>query len=328
MKAAFYTRNGPADEVLTMGERPKPKPGEGEVLVRVAFSGVNPSDVKSRAGRPLAGDHVIPHSDGSGTVEAVGEGVDAARIGERVWLWNGQWGRADGTCAEYIALPQAQAIALPDGVSLETGACLGIPGLTAAHAVNLLAREEGARSVLVTGAGNAVGNLACQMAKQMGLTVIGTASARRGALAGKAGCDAVIDRHSSPGRDDLATAIIEANAGKPVDAIIDMDFSSTSKLLGQGVLKPHGVLIGYGSNDMTQTAFDFRQALFNCHRLLFFVVYELLRAEREAALARLASALDAGLSVAIAEILPLGEAVRAHQAVEGGAVCGNVLIGC
>ena len=185
MKAAFYTRNGPADEVLTMGERPKPKPGEGEVLVRVAFSGVNPSDVKSRAGRPLAGDHVIPHSDGSGTVEAVGEGVDAARIGERVWLWNGQWGRADGTCAEYIALPQAQAIALPDGVSLETGACLGIPGLTAAHAVNLLAREEGARSVLVTGAGNAVGNLACQMAKQMGLTVIGTASARRGALAGK-----------------------------------------------------------------------------------------------------------------------------------------------
>ena len=209
MKAAFYTRNGPASQVIEVGEKPTPTPRAGEVLVRLAFSGVNPSDVKSRAARPLNGAYQIPHSDGSGTVEAVGEGVDASRIGERVWTWNAAWQRADGTAAEYVALPSQQAVALPEDVALEAAACLGIPGMTAAHAVELLAAESDAKTVLVTGAGNAVGNLACQMAKQAGFTVIGTASARRKALAEKAGCKAVIDPYGG----DLAKAVLEANGG-------------------------------------------------------------------------------------------------------------------
>ncbi|MCB1423909.1 MAG: NADPH:quinone reductase [Nitratireductor sp.] len=324
MKAAFYTRNGPASQVIEVGEKPTPTPRAGEVLVRLAFSGVNPSDVKSRAARPLNGAYQIPHSDGSGAVEAVGEGVDASRIGERVWTWNAAWQRADGTAAEYVALPSQQAVKLPEGVALEAAACLGIPGMTAAHAVELLAAEAGAKTVLVTGAGNAVGNLACQMAIQAGFTVIGTASSRRKALAEKAGCKAVIDPYDS----DLAKAVLAANDGEPVDAIIDMDFSSTAGLLGQGVLKPHGVLIGYGSNDMGQVSFDFRQALFNCHRLSFFVVYELLAGEREAAMRRLEQSLGAGLDIAIGEVLPLDATAQAHERVEAGTTTGNVLIAC
>ena len=324
MKAAFYTRNGPASQVIEVGEKPTPTPRAGEVLVRLAFSGVNPSDVKSRAARPLNGAYQIPHSDGSGAVEAVGEGVDASRIGERVWTWNAAWQRADGTAAEYVALPSQQAVKLPEGVALEAAACLGIPGMTAAHAVELLAAEAGAKTVLVTGAGNAVGNLACQMAIQAGFTVIGTASSRRKALAEKAGCKAVIDPYDS----DLAKAVLAANDGEPVDAIIDMDFSSTAGLLGQGVLKPHGVLIGYGSNDMGQVSFDFRQALFNCHRLSFFVVYELLAGEREAAMRRLELSLEARLDIAIGEVLPLDATAQAHELVEAGTTTGNVLIAC
>ncbi|HEU4825028.1 MAG TPA: alcohol dehydrogenase catalytic domain-containing protein, partial [Dongiaceae bacterium] len=129
MKAAFYERNGPADEVLQVGEMPMPAAGPGEVLVRVRASGVNPSDVKSRAGlrARMAYPCVVPHSDGAGVIEAIGAGVDPARVGERVWLWNGQWQRPFGTAAEYIALPAFQAPHLPDGVPYEAGACLGIP---------------------------------------------------------------------------------------------------------------------------------------------------------------------------------------------------------
>ncbi|MEZ5872082.1 MAG: NADPH:quinone reductase [Nitratireductor sp.] len=328
MKAALYRRNGPAAEVLEIIEMPKPQPRPGEVLVRVAFSGVNPSDVKSRAGRPLNGSYQIPHSDASGTIEAVGEGVAHTRVGETVWTWNGAWKRPDGTCAQYVALPQEQAVPLPQGTSLEAGACLGIPGMTAAHALNLLAKESDAHTVLVTGAGSSVGNLAAQMAVAAGYRVIGTASARRSDMAKAAGCDAVIDPHAGDTASDTASAILAANSGNGVDAIIDLDFSSTATLLPSGILKPHGVLIGYGSNDMGAASFDFRNALFNAHRFSFFVVYELTSDERRKAEDRLYSALVAStpLTIAIEKAFLLDEAVAAHQRVESGNAMGNVLV--
>lgn len=136
MKAVWYEENGPADKVLICGEMPVPVPAAGEVLVRLHASGVNPSDVKARAGsRPMAFDRVVPHSDGVGIVEAVGEGGDPAMVGRRVYLRNGQWRRAGGTAAQYIALDAGCVHDLPDGVSFETGAALGIPVLTAAYAV-------------------------------------------------------------------------------------------------------------------------------------------------------------------------------------------------
>ena len=324
MKAALYRQNGPASEVLEIAEMQRPLPGPGEVLVRIAFSGVNPSDVKSRAARPLTGSYQIPHSDGSGVIEAVGQGVPTSRLNERVWTWNAAWKRPDGTCAEYVVLPQDQAVALPETVSLEAGACLGIPGLTAAHAVNLLAEETQAATVLVTGAGSSVGNLAAQMAVAAGYRVIGTASRRRAEMARQAGCEAIIDPHSG----NVAAAIVDAAGGTGVDAIIDLDFSSTSKMLPSGILKPHGVLVGYGSNEMGAASFDFRNALFNAHRFSFFVVYELLASERDLAWQRLHSAITSprGLAIAIDAVFPLDEAAAAHHRVESGEALGNVLV--
>jgi NADPH2:quinone reductase len=177
MKAAWYSRNGEAQDVMQVGDLPTPSPQAGEVLVRLATSGVNPSDVKSRRARPVNDPLIVPHSDGAGVIEAVGEGVPGSRVGERVWLWNGQWQRPMGTCAQHIALPAAQAVALPEGVDFAAGACMGIPGLTAVQAVILAERLSGdlrGQTVLVTGASSAVGHYITQMVTQAGGRVIGT----------------------------------------------------------------------------------------------------------------------------------------------------------
>ena len=160
MRAVWYEEFGDAEQVLTSGEMPTPSPAPGEVLVRVRASGINPSDVKLRAGaRPgavMAFPRVIPHSDGAGVVEAVGEGVDAGRVGQRVWLWNAGWQRAFGTAAEYVALPADQALPLPDGTEFAEGACLGIPAMTAWYAVCGAGPVEG-KTVLVTGGAGFIG---------------------------------------------------------------------------------------------------------------------------------------------------------------------------
>jgi len=321
MKAAVYRANGPAKDVLQVTEMPQRAPGPGEVCVAVHASGVNPSDVKSRAGRPLAFGHVIPHSDGAGVITAVGADVPAERIGRRVWLWNGQWGRPDGTAAEAITLPSAQAVDLPDDVPFDVGACAGIPLLTAVQAV-FYAQAAGARTVLVTGAGSSVGHYITQLAQRAGMTVIGSASSRRAQAVRAAGAAHVVD-YRSP---DFAEAIIAANDG-PVDAIIDMDFSSTTALLGQGVLRPHGTVVCYGSNDMGAVPVPFRDLLFNSWALQFFVVYELTHAQRQAALAEATRVLQTGaLDTLIDSTFPLDQIVAAHHRVESGQAQGNVIL--
>ena len=163
MRAAWYTKNGEARAVLMVGELPTPAPAPGEVRVKLATSNVNPSDVKSRSGRPLGAGRIVPHSDGAGIIDAVGEGVSPSRVGERVWIWNGQWQRPMGTAAEYIALPEQQAVLLPNSIDFAAGACLGIPAMTAFQAVQLLGDIAG-KTVLVIGASSAVGNYAAQLA--------------------------------------------------------------------------------------------------------------------------------------------------------------------
>src|SRR5499427_5749512 len=145
MRAAYYETNGAAREVLHVGEVETPKPGRGEVRVRLAVSGVNPSDVKIRAGltRKIAFPRVIPHSDGAGEIDQVGEGVSPSRVGERVWVWNGQWRRPFGTAATSIVLPSEQAVPLPASIGMEAAACLGIPAYTAYQAVLLTGIEDG-----------------------------------------------------------------------------------------------------------------------------------------------------------------------------------------
>ncbi len=237
MKAAWYERNGPARDVLVVDETDLPEPAAGEVRVRLATSGVNPSDVKSRRGRPLAWPRIIPHSDGAGTIDAVGEGVAPARKGERVWIWNGQWKRSDGTAAEHICVPERQAVRLPVNVDFATGACLGIPALTAIHGVNLFGNIAG-KTLLVTGAGSAVGFYITQIAKIRGARVIATASEKRTDHARAAGADFVIDYKSK----DVAEVVKHMTRNEGVDGIIDMDLSSTAQLIADAIVKPHGMI--------------------------------------------------------------------------------------
>jgi NADPH2:quinone reductase len=323
MKAAWYSRNGPAREVLEVGDLPRPAPQAGEVLVELHASGVNPSDVKSRVGRPIEGGVIVPHSDGSGVIAEVGPGVPPDRIGERVWIWNGQWQRPMGTAAESIALPQRQAVPLPANVSFEAGACIGIPVLTALQAVRL-AGDLAGRTLLVTGGGSAVGHYVTQLARMRGATVLATAGsdARRDhALA--AGAHHVIDYK----REDVAARVKALTAGSGADAVIDMDFSTTAKLLPQGALRPHGRLVGYGSNQPGDVPVNFRTLLWNSLELRFFVVYDLLPPDREAVTREAVELLSRdALAHAVGAVFPLEDVVAAHEKVEAGDLVGNVVL--
>ena len=244
MKAAWYESNGEAKDVMQVGERPTPQAGAGEVRVKLHTSGVNPSDVKSRRARPLGGPYIIPHSDGAGVIDQVGAGVPASRMGERVWTWNAQWQRPDGTAAEYVVLPSAMAAHLPDNTSFEAGACMGIPGLTALQAVRLAGDVKG-KQVLVTGASSAVGHYITQMLVQAGAEVLGTVGSEAKAAHAKAAGASHTLFYKNGHTVDEVKALTD---GKGVDAVIDMDFSTTAAWLAQGVLKHHGQLVCYGSN--------------------------------------------------------------------------------
>src|ERR1700754_3362009 len=177
MRAAYYESNGTAREVLRIGDVEAPHAGPGEVRVRLATSGVNPSDVKSRQGvtRKITWPRVVPQSDGAGEIDEVGDGVAKSRVGQRVWIWNGQWKRPFGTAAEYITLPENQAVKLPAAIGFEAGACLGIPALTAWHAVDIAGTTQGS-TLLIAGGAGAVAHYAIQFAKARGARVITTIS--------------------------------------------------------------------------------------------------------------------------------------------------------
>lgn len=321
MRAAWYLKNGEAKDVMLLGDLPKPQAAAGEVLVRLATSGVNPSDVKSRRARPLT-EMIVPHSDGAGVIEAVGAGVPGSRIGERVWIWNGQWGRAMGTAAEYIALPSAQAVLLPEPVDFAAGACFGIPALTALQAVHL-AGELKDQQVLVTGASSAVGHYVTQLVTLAGGQVIGTvgspAKARHAQAAGMK--EAIFYKTES-----VADRVKGLTAGRGVPVIIDMDFASTGKLLTEGALAPHGRVICFGSNAPDITL-NFRALLFPSLSLKFFLVYDLTPADRQTAQARLNELLQTQqLQHAISRRFALADIVAAHEAVEAGQDIGNVVV--
>jgi NADPH2:quinone reductase len=323
MRAAWYTRNGAARDVLVVGDMGTPVPGPGEVRVKLATSGVNPSDVKSRVGRPLGAERIVPHSDGAGTIDAVGPGVDAARIGERVWVWNGQWQRPHGTAAEFIAVPQQQAVTLPDTTDFAAAACFGIPAQTALQTVRLLGDIAG-KTVLVIGASSPVCHYVAQIAVLRGARVIGTVgSADKARHALTAGCAATIDYKSEP----VAERVKELTGGRGVDAIADMDFSSTVRLLEQGALAPHGTLASYGSNSYVDIAIPFRTLLWNSTSLRFFLVYDLAPQDRRAVIDELGRLLASrSLQHTIGARFNLDQIAAAHEAVEAGKLIGNVVV--
>ncbi|WP_374665850.1 NADPH:quinone reductase [Ramlibacter sp.] len=324
MRAAFYTRQGPAADVLTIGEQPTPEPGPGEVRVRLQWSGVNPSDWKTRkggGGRQLIAPLIIPHSDGAGVIDAVGDGVPASRLGESVWIWNGQWKRPFGTAAEWIALPSAQAVRLPDGVSTEDGACLGIPAFTAMHAVRLVDAAPG-MTVLVTAGAGSVGHYAVQMARARGATVIATVSSddkARHAL--DAGAHHAVNYRAH----DFAAQVRALTGGHGVDAVIEVNLTANAAQL-PGVLRPHGQVVVYGitGTEATLPALWMMQASI---RLRFFMIYDIAPADRQAAQDEIDSLLRAGrLRHTVARRLPLTRIAEAHDLVESGTLMGHVLL--
>lgn len=328
MTSVTYDRFGPAADVLTLAELSIPAPAKGEVTVRLAFSGVNPSDIKARAGsRPgvlkPAFPQVVPHSDGAGVIEAVGNGVDPARIGERVWIWNGQWQRAFGTAATHITLPEEQAVAMPDAMSFETGAILGIPGLTAAQAV-FGAGDVTGQTLVISGGGGTVGYLAVQLAVWGGAKVIATCSPRDMDRVKGAGAHHVLDYRS----DTLAADIIAANDGALVDRILEVEFGMNVGMCAE-VITPNGIIAAYGSQiDMAPTL-PFGPLLFKAATIDVILIYLLPLTQRRACISRLHEAFTAGaLTCPVAQIYPLADCAKAHDAVFAGGRAGAILLDC
>jgi len=323
MRAAYYERNGAARDVLRVGDIETPQPRAGEVRVKLFTSGVNPSDVKSRAGvtRKIAFPRVIPHSDGAGEIEAVGEGVSSARLGERVWVWNGQWRRPFGTAAEAITLPAEQAVLLPKNVSMEAGACLGIPAYTGYEGVLLTGASEGA-TVLVAGGAGAVGHYAIQFAKKREATVLTTVSSPAKAdLARQAGADHVIDYR----RESVGERVMAITGKRGVNAVIEVDLAANARLLPE-VLAPNGVVAIYGSG-APEASIPFQFLLQSNVALKFFLVYLMEPQERARATAEITRLLERGeLTHNVARTFALDEIVAAHEAVESGTAVGNVAI--
>lgn len=323
MRAAYYEQNGPARDVLKLGDIDTPRPGRGEVRVKLATSGVNPSDVKARTGstRKIAYPRVIPHSDGAGEIDMVGDGVASGRVGERVWVWNAQWARAFGTCAEYVTLKSEQAVRLPANTSFDVGACLGIPAMTAYHAVAVSGAAAG-KTILVAGGAGAVGHHAVQFAKAAGATVIATvSSATKAEMARAAGADHTIDYK----RENVGERVMAVTGKQGVDAVIELDIAANAKLL-PNVLRPRGKVVVYGTGAM-EAALPLFFFLRNAITLQFIYVYELDAAERAAALGAITRALEAGtLATNIGATFPLADIVAAHEAVEQGNVLGNVVV--
>lgn len=321
MRAAYYRRKGAAADVLEVGEVDTPTPAPGEVRIRVAASGVNPSDVKKRQGMDLEFPTIIPHSDGAGEVDAVGDGVPRSRIGERVWTINGQWRRPHGTAAEYIAIGSDYAVPLPEGTDEAAGACLGIPVLTAYRALTLDGDVSG-QTLLVPGGAGAVGHYVVQIAKLQGATVIATvSSAEKAAHARAGGADHTIDYKT----ENVGERVQEITGGRRVDRIVEVDLGGNAGLIPD-VLRPGGTVVVYGS---TPPAAEIPAVwcVRNDITFRFFILYRLTDEVRDACAAAVNELLEAGsLRHTIAGTYPLADIVEAHEAVESGRVMGNVVV--
>ncbi len=326
MRAAWYEKQGPAAEVIQVGELPTPEAGPGEVRVKLAYSGVNPSDTKRRTGfggQPHAFPQIVPHSDGAGVIDQVGDGVDAARLGERVWIYCGQWQRPLGTAAEYIAIRADYAIPLPDTVELVAGACLGIPAVTAHYAVFADGPVDG-QTVLVTGGAGAVGNYAIQLAKWGGAAqVIATvSSADKARLAASAGADIVINYRDS----DVAAEIMAATGEAGVDRIIEVAFGVNLPVT-QAVLKDNGAVATYASDAAPTPTLPFYPLMMKNALLRWVFMYKIPDAAFAQARDDITKWLASGPSQhPVAETFALEATAVAHEFLESGAATGTVIV--
>ena len=322
MIAAWYDRQGAAAEVLRVGELPAADPGPGEVRVRLTMSGVNPGDIKKREGwlgSPMAFPRIVPHSDGAGVIEAVGPDVDPDRTGRRVWVYGAQSYRPFGTAAETTVVPAALAVDLPGNVSDETGACLGIPGITA-HRTVFADGPVAGQVVLVHGVRGAVSSLAAQLARRAGATVIGTvrtdaeAGQVSAALAGH-----VVSLQSGP------VAEIRRLAPDGVDRVIDVALSANADL-DAAVVRNGAVVAAYAS-PADRAEIPFWPMLFANVTLRLLGSDDFPPEAKDAAARDLtAAAAESALAVTVADTFPLARIAAAHERVDSGKAPGRVLI--
>jgi NADPH:quinone reductase len=333
MRLISYSRPGGPD-VLELLDAPVPDPGPGEVRVRLAYSGVNPTDWKSRSSAQPGPDGQVPNQDGSGTVEAVGQGVDPVLVGERVWIWEAAWQRRWGTAAEHTVVPARHVVLLGAAPSFELGAALGIPFLTAHRCLTVaesLPDRLGAgalagHTVLVQGGAGAVGNAAIQLARWAEATVIATVSSpRKAQLAAAAGADHVVDY-----REQDVVAEVRKIAPKGVQAIVEVS-AATNAAVDAQVVGMHGAVAMYADDGGAEVTVPVRTQMGPNARWQFVLVYTEPERAKVLAIEDVATAVadgavrvgeDAGLPL---HVFPLGETAAAHRAVEDGAV-GKVLI--
>jgi len=333
MRAISYNRPGGPD-VLSLGDRTTPEPGPGEVRVRLAFSGVNPTDWKSRSSTQPGPDGQVPNQDGAGTIDAVGQGVDPVLVGERVWIWEAAWQRPHGTAAEYTVVPARQTVLLGQDPSFELGASLGIPFLTAHRCLTvaeslpdrIAAGSLNGRTVLVQGGAGAVGNAAIQLARWADATVIATVSSpRKAQLAAKAGASHVIDYKQQD-----VVAEVRKIAPDGVDAIVEVSAAVNAGIDAQ-VIGMHGSIAMYADDGGAEVTIPVRAQMAPNARWQFVLVYTEPARAKEIAVEDVNAAVldgaigvgdDAGLPL---HVYPLAETAAAHQAVADGAV-GKVLV--
>jgi NADPH2:quinone reductase len=322
MKAAWYERQGPAREVLTVGEMPDPVPGPGELRIRIAASGINPGDVKKlddRFGIGMPYPRVIPHSDGAGQVDQVGDGVSLDWLGKDVWCYGAQSYRPFGTAAEFTVIPATQAVPLPPNVTSAQGACLGIPGITAHRAVHVAGPVSG-RTVLVQGAAGSVGICAVQLARRAGAHVIGTIRTLADEAAAKqAGAHEVLLNDA-----DLVHQLKEIHHDG-IDHIVEVAFGANLETDIE-LLRIGGTIATYASNVGTPTI-PFWPLVFNNIQIFFLGSDDFPPEAKATAALDINASLEAGwLGFTIGQQLPLAEIAKAHELVEHPANPGRVVV--
>ncbi len=325
MHAAWFEKFGAANEVLTLGEIAKPEAAAGEVLIRMKTTGVNPSDVKKRAGAfpdLLDAGLVVPHSDGAGVIESVGEGVSPQRVGERVWVYQAQFGRRFGSAAQYLAIDASRAAILPETTSFEVGACLGIPVMTSHRCVFLDGPVKGL-TVLITGGAGRVGYYAIQWAKQAGARVITTASND----IDKGICESIgasfVANHR---QENWAEAVMSYTGGQKIDRVIDVEFGANLpevlKLIGTG-----GAIATYSSTQVKEPKLPFLQMMYLNLSLHLVIVYAMPEEAKQAAIIDINNKLSNDeLQHRVAHVLDFEDIVRSHELIEQGGFGGCVVV--
>ncbi|MFC6021148.1 NADPH:quinone reductase [Plantactinospora solaniradicis] len=324
MRAAWYDRQGPAREVLQVGELPDPWPGQGEVRVRVSISGIHVGDLGKRQGwwgSTMSFPRVVPHGDGAGTIDAVGPGVDPSRIGERVWVYLAQSYRPFGTAAEYTVVPARHAVTLPADVPDEQAAGLGIPGITAHRSIFADGPVTGQR-VLVTGALGAVGRAALAVARRGGATVIATVRTPdqvEQVLA--AGAQHAVDTAGG----DLAARILEQTGGELIDRVAELAFDA-NLATNLEILRYGGVIATYATG-AAEPRIPYWPLGFKNITVRFLSNDDFPESANEAAATELTAALVAGdLRYPISARLPLAEIAQAHELAEHSSARGRVVL--